>query len=446
MNTSIQKRLLGTTTCVLALFLAITGFVLDRSFTASVVAGAEEQMRLVIYSLMGAVDERDGRLSLDQGVAQPRLTQPDSGLYARVASDIGEVIWTSPSAVTSGVSFPDVDTVPGLFVFSKSNTSTPRFHLSYTVIWEDAIPERVVFSTASDQKPYQASINQFRRSLWIGLGAATLIFVVAQLLALRWGLLPLRTMTQEVRELESGERESLSNAYPKELEGLAANLDRFVVHEQRSRSRYRNALEDLAHSLKTPLAVVRNTLLDEQPDKTLLSEQLDRMQTTVTHQLTKASATGPVVVGRSVPLADLVERLLRALHTAYVERGIEVSTEFARDVAAKGDERDFMEMLGNLLENAFKYTRSQVHVAVTAAPHRDDPARSVAMVIIQDDGPGIPEGLRSEVLRRGKRADEIQSGQGIGLAVVAELVALYHGWLAIGVSDLGGARLELALP
>ncbi len=446
MKTSIQKRLLGTTTCVLALFLAITGFVLDRSFQSSVVTGAEEQMRLVIYSLMGAVEEIDGRLSLPEGVTEPRLQQPDSGLYARVSSDIGEVVWTSPSAVTTAVDFPLVDTVPGDFDFLETSGPLPRFHLSYTVIWEDADPERVVFSTASDQQPYRATINEFRRSLWIGLGAATLIFVLAQLLALRWGLLPLRTMAEEVHELEAGERESLSDSYPRELEGLAENLDRFVAHEQRSRTRYRNALEDLAHSLKTPLAVVRNSLLDETPDKSLLSEQLDRMQTTVTHQLTKASASGPVVVGKSVLLGELVARLLRALDTAYVDRGIEVATDFTEGVAARGDERDFMEMLGNLLENAFKYTSSRVDVRISNAPHRDDPERRVALVVIEDDGPGIAEELRTEVLGRGKRADEIQSGQGIGLAVVAELVGLYHGWLEIGVSELGGARLELALP
>lgn len=442
MNNSIQKRLLITTTCVLALFLTITGWVLDRAFTASVVAGAEEQLRLVIYSLMGSVQENDGRLTFSQGVTEPRLNQPDSGLYAKVANQLGEQIWTSASAVTSSVEFPSVDTQPGLFVFSDLANPVPRFYLSYTVIWEDADTPEVVFSAATDQQPFRVAIAQFRRSLGIGLGAATLLFIVAQLLALRWGLLPLRTMAQEVHELEAGERDSLSAAYPKELEGLAENLDRFVAHEQRSRSRYRNALDDLAHSLKTPLAVVRNSLLDATPDKALVGEQLDRMETTVTHQLSKASASGPVVVGKSVPLGALVERLLRALETAYVERGIAVETRLDPSIEARGDERDFMEMLGNLLENAFKYTRGRVRVSV-AEGHNE---RRVCMVTIEDDGEGIPAALRDEVLHRGRRLDEIESGQGIGLAVVAELVELYHGWLDIGDSDLGGAKLTLALP
>ena len=282
-------------------------------------------------------------------------------------------------------------------------------------------------------------IAQFRQSLGLGLGAATAFFILAQLLALRWGLLPLRRMAGEVSELESGDRERLSDGYPRELTGLAGNLDRFVLHEQRSRARYRNALEDLAHSLKTPLAVVRNSLLEPQPNGALLSEQLDRMETTVTHQLTRASASGPVVVGKSVALASVVERLVRALTTAYAERDIHAELCLDEGVRARGDERDFMEMLGNLIENGFKYTRSAVKISVAGAS-------GWAEVCIEDNGPGIPPALREEVLSRGTRLDEIEAGQGIGLAVVAELVALYEGELEIGESDLGGAAIRLKLP
>jgi len=354
LSKSIQNRLLVTTTCVLGLFLTLTGWILDRSFSASVVAGAEEQLRLVIYSLMGSVEERDGQLLISDNLSEPRLTQPESGLYAKVRDDLATSLWLSPSAVTTGVPFPEVSTEPGLFVFTQVQEPLPRFYLSYTVFWEGVDAEQVVFSVATDQLPFRASIRQFRRSLGIGFGAATLVFIFAQLLALRWGLLPLRTMAEEVHALESGERDALSNGYPRELQGLAHNLDRFVQHEKRSRSRYRNALEDLAHSLKTPLAVVRNSLLDARPDRSLLQDQLDRMENTVHHQLTRASATGPVVVGKSVVLAQVVERLVVALQTAYVDRGIEIEQCLDRGVSARGDDRDFLEMFGNLLENAFK--------------------------------------------------------------------------------------------
>jgi len=435
---SIQTRLLVTTTGVLVLFLTLTGWVLDRSYSASVVASAEEQLRLVIYSLMGSANERDGRLGFDQGLGEPRLSQPESGLYASINDERG-ALWVSPSAVTTSVSFPVVDNQPGLFVFSSSHTPVPRFHLSYMVIWEGVESEEVVFTATTDQLPFRTTIRQFRQSLGLGLGAATVFFIVAQLLALRWGLFPLRRMAGEVSELESGDRERLSERYPRELQGLAENLDRFVVHEQRSRSRYRNALEDLAHSLKTPLAVVRNTLLDKTPNHDLLAEQLDRMESTVTHQLSKASASGPAVVGRPVQLTELIERLLRALQTAYVDRGIGLEMQLGDGVEAKGDERDFLEVLGNVLENAFKYGNSKVRVAA----RRD---RDTCLIVVEDDGAGIPEARRSEVLGRGKRLDEIQTGQGIGLAVVVELLALYGGDLEINDSELGGAAITVSLP
>ena len=198
-------------------------------------------------------------------------------------------------------------------------------------------------------------------------------------------------------------------------------------------------MEDLAHSLKTPLAVIRNAL-ERVPDdpRTLLAEQLDRMQSTVTHQLSRASVTGPVIVGRPVDVAAQVERLLRALATAYRERNVRVSTDLPDPCQVRGDERDIMEMLGNVLENAFKYTRNRVQVSA-----RVDGGLTL---VVEDDGPGIPAEVRRAVLDRGTRADEVQPGQGIGLAVVAELVALYHGALRIEESDLGGARVVLQLP
>jgi two-component system sensor histidine kinase PhoQ len=168
------------------------------------------------------------------------------------------------------------------------------------------------------------------------------------------------------------------------------------------------------------------------------------METTVMHQLTKASASGPVVVGQSVAIGEMVERLLRALQTAYLERGITVQVTADPDVIARGDERDFMEMVGNLLENAFKYTHSQIAITVSLVADAEHGKR--CQIVIEDDGEGIPAAMRSEVLRRGRRLDEIQSGQGIGLAMVAELVELYAGELEIDNSTSGGASVRLYLP
>ena len=183
---------------------------------------------------------------------------------------------------------------------------------------------------------------------------------------------------------------------------------------------------------------LRNALADNNFDRRLLEEQVDRMDTTVGHQLSRASITGPVVVGQSVELRGLIERLLRALAKAYQHKAVDVELRAERPVEVRGDERDLMELLGNLVENAFKYTQSKVLISLTE--------ESVVRVAIEDDGPGIPAPLRERVLKRGARADTVQPGQGIGLSAALELASMYSGPLRIEDSELGGARVVVELP
>lgn len=449
MKAGIQTRLLLITTVVLGSFLSLAGIVLDRSFRASVLAGAEEQLKLVTYSLMGSVQKAGPVLAFGSELPEPRLHQPESGLYAAVTGRDDGAVWQSPSTVITSVHLPPPSWGElGVFEFLEftGTDDVERFVTNYAVIWED---ESVVsFAVATDQRPFLATIRNFRRNLYIGLGAVTLFFVLAQALAVRWGLRPLRVMAGEVRELEEGRRDRLSEAYPVELEGLAENLGRFVAHEERSRSRYRKAMEDLAHSLKTPLAVMRNELAGRSGDggNALVSEQLDRMESTVTHQLNRASVSGPVVVGRLVNVSTLVGRLLRALNTAYREREIQLEIALPDDLSVRGDERDLMEIFGNLLENAFKYTSTRVAISTAQRSSEDHANAAEFVLIIDDDGPGIEASIRDQVLNRGTRADEIQPGQGIGLAMVHELVTAYGGRIAISESRWGGASIRMELP
>ena len=442
MRAGIQTRLFFITTLVLGSCLTLAGYILDRSFKASVLAGAEQQLRLVTYSLMGVVDFASGQVTLSADLPEPRLNQPESGLYASVQMRESVRAWRSPSALTTDVRFPEyvLAMEPGEFLFTEgTDPSAPYYYLSYAVSWGSDDAAVLTFTVAAQTTEFERAVQDFRRNLLLGLTAVLLLFVLAQFFALRWGLSPLRQMAEEVRELEAGGREALSRVYPPELQGLAENLDRFVEHERRSRSRYRNALEDLAHSLKTPLAVVRNALSSSSgPGSSLLREQLDRMESTVHHQLSRAAVRGPVIVGGTVALGTLIERLIRALRTAYVDRDIEVMQQVDPELRVRGDEGDLMEIFGNVLENAFKYTRSRI--AITASK-----VTGGVEVCVDDNGPGIPEHLRQEVLHRGIRADEVQPGQGIGLSVVAELVSLYAGELAIESSPQGGARLRVVL-
>ncbi len=441
MKFGIQSRLLLLTTLVLVSCLSVTGWVLERSFRASVLGGAEEQLRLVIYALMGVAEEADARLVFPETLPEPRLAQPESGLYARVIDQRGEVIWRSPSLSVSSVS--DVEDLAGrgtksagVFAFDGHDD---YFYLSYGVIWEAAQDARFTFQVISDEAPFRREILEFRRSITLGFGAVTLLFILAQFLALSWGLRPLRSMAAQIRELEAGERDRLDNSFPPELQSLANSLDDFVDHEARTRERYRKAMEDLAHSLKTPLAVLRNQLSEQPPEASeLVRDQLDRMDTAVTYQLSRAKVVATARPRHAIDIAPIITRLLQAMQKAYFDKHVKVELNLPSHAKLRGDTGDLMELLGNVIENAFKYCHSKVKISVTSG--------AWVMIQIADDGNGVAEDYRQEVLARGARADTAQSGQGIGLAIVVDLISAYGGRLEISESDLGGALMSIELP
>lgn len=447
MKLGLENRLLLLTGLVLGVSLSLAGWVFDRSFRASILAGAEEQMRLVIFSVMGAVDENEQGLFVGDDASQPRLSLPASGIYAMVSTESEDPLWISPSARLSGVEFPIGfgRLGPGDFRFVDGREiGLDLFFLSYAVIWEASEEIELLFRVGVDSQPFVAQVQQFRRNLWIGLAAVAALLVLVQLVAVRIGLRPVRIMADEVAQMEAGTRQALSGDYPQELTGLASNLDRFVEHETASRARYRNALDDLAHSLKTPLAVLRNELADSTDvDRDLAREQLTRMETTVSHQLSRAVSSGPVVVGHLVNVHSVAQRLARALSKAYSARELQVEIAGDETVAFRGDERDLMELLGNLLENAFKYTHAMVRFDCAATTSSDGLG---VRFWIDDDGPGMPPEQQPELLARGARGDTLAQGQGIGLSVVTELVSMYGGRLRLGASPQGGARVLVELP
>jgi two-component system sensor histidine kinase PhoQ len=429
--------LLATTALVLALSLGLSAWVLDRSFASSLATNAEEQLRLVIFGLMGVVDESGASLTLPDDLSEPRLVRPDSGLYAWVENENGKIVWQSPSARLSGrtlVRFPE-EPSPGTFAFGERGKS---FHLAYTVIWEAAREARFTFRVEADQAPFRAGQTQFRRNLVVGIVLVITLLAIAQYFAVAWGLKPLTTMAENIHELEAGTRTRLGTDHPPELAGLARNLDRFIVHETESRERYRHAMDDLAHSLKTPLAVLRNALGGIERNGGLLEEQLARMESTVRQQLARAMLARPPLLAPSTPLAPQIDRLVRALVTAYASKDVEVERQVDRNVTVRMDETDLMELLGNVLDNAFKYCRGVVRVTVV-------PGQTVTLTI-EDDGAGIDPALRESVLARGVRADTAAPGQGIGLAIVVDLLVSYGGTLALGDSPLGGAAVTVTLP
>ena len=451
---SLHARLTTVTLLVLGGFLGAVGWLLDVQFRGALLDRAHDELLTVAHALLtGATEEAGDRLGF-AAPADPRMNQSSDGLHGFVRSVDGEFLWRSRYLHLAGIEGQRIPTTPGpgesaLALVEPAqagasvagNGDEERLVLGYTVIWESLDDMQMTLWIVDSSGKFASQMRDFRTRMAFAFGAVALAFALIQLVALRWGLRPVRIMAERVRGLERASEaasEGIGDDYPPELAPLARNLNRFVEHERASRDRYRRAMDDLAHGLKTPLAVLRNAFRDLGPTgRDVLDEQVSRMDAAVSHQLTRAAASqGTPRV--AIALAPTATRLARALDRAWPDKSIDVAID-ADEVQVLLDEGDLMEILGNLMENAYKYARSQVRVR----------ARTVGDVVeirIDDDGPGISRSERKNVLERGARADTAAPGHGIGLAVVTELTSIYQGRFAIGTSDLGGASMQLDLP
>lgn len=435
---------------VLAAFLGLTGLTLDRAFQDSAQAAVEERLQAQVYMLLGVVDvDVLQRFTLPKLLPEARFSTPDSGLYADVMDANGNLVWRSPSLLGRALPFFPALRNAGESQFAalQSTAGEPLFVLAFTVSWE-VTPNRYqlyTFRVAESQWNYLEQLSSFRRSLWGWLLAASAVLLAVQGIILRWSLHPLRRVTAEVTEIETGQRLALSSNYPRELTPLTTNLNALVRQGHSMLERYRNALGDLAHSLKTPLAVLRTALDSDTPElRQVLTEQVERMHRTIDYQLQRAAASGPLALTKPLAVASIATRLLDSLAKVYAERSLHLRCEMDAQIVFYGDEGDLMEILGNLLDNACKW--AQREVLIRAWMHERN-QRPELILEVEDDGAGIPSAQIPLLLQRGQRADLRVAGHGIGLAVVRNLVEeVYCGRLEIGVAaQLGGARVRASL-
>jgi two-component system, OmpR family, sensor histidine kinase PhoQ len=319
----------------------------------------------------------------------------------------------------------------------------PRDYLveGFGVSWATGeVPRNYVFVVAEDMTAFNSEVGRFRRSLAVWLGAMGALMLTALVLILAWGLAPLRRVAAEVAAIESGAQAKILGTYPSEIRALTGNLNALLVHEQARQRRLDNALGDLAHSLKTPLAVIKGAMAETDTNG-LVEEQLAHMDNIIAHQLQRARTGGlrTTALAPPVEIRRVAERLVASLSKVYRDKGVRATLSIPNEIRIGGVEGDLMEMLGNLLDNAFKWCRSEVHV-------QGNVENGILVLAIEDDGPGIPPQDAERLLARGARADEAIPGQGIGLAVAREICDAYGGRLTVERSALGGARLCLYLP
>jgi two-component system sensor histidine kinase PhoQ len=299
---------------------------------------------------------------------------------------------------------------------------------------------------ATSLATYNAQISSFRQQLIGWFTGLALLLLATLTLVMRWLSQPMRRLVREIKDVEAGNREQLSEHWPQELTAVTGNLNALIEAERTRIKRYRDTLGNLAHSLKTPLAVMRQSLSDVAPPaKGALDTEIERMTGIIEHQMKRAAASGGALLGQApVDVAPIITELRAALLKVYGNKDLLFG--MAVDPAAQfiGDRADLTELLGNLLDNACKWARGNVRIEVRVDSAAS--SRTALLMFIDDDGPGIAESDRARVLVRGGRADEATPGHGLGLAMVHDTVALYGGQMHIDASELGGARFELKLP
>ncbi len=445
---SLSSRLLLSLTAMLVVFFGVTIAALDKAFKYTAEKAMRDRLEVQVIALLADTEPiGDGELGLPGELHETRLAHPGSGLYAQILAVGGAEVWRSPSLV--GDDIPSLgDLGPGVQQFERLTTRLGRdiYRLKMGVDWvfEDDASRRYVFSVAEDLASFYGQLARFRRALFGWFASLAALLLGTQALILRYALKPLRLAEGEVQAIESGQRELLSDEYPKELVGLTANMNALITTERARLKRYRDTLGNLAHSLRTSLTILRQMLDSGRPIQVdVVEEQVKQMQQIVEHQLRRASVVGSGGIGaRGVVVAPVVEKIRKSLDKVWAGQGRRCDVEI-NDAVFYGDEGDLMEIIGNLLDNAYKWGR---RVRLSACPIVEDDRRPGLNITVEDDGPGIDPELRERVFDRGVHLDEQHAGQGIGLAIVREVAQLYGATVSMGSATLGGAEVTVAFP
>lgn len=435
-----------------AVVLLIAGAIgLTAFYRASVYRGLDDDLAAVMDALI-AYSETDeaGDLSVSRRFADPRFDQVFSGRYWQIASASGEGLTPEARSRSLWDEYLDLPAAeiervlatPGQHqIIQIEGPSQEPLRVMAEAVTLPARENALVFIAAADKTAADRAVRNFSiASAWIlaSFGAALIIALIIQV---RVGLAPLFRMRQSVAKIREGEQDRLAADYPNEIAPLAEELNSLIAHNQEVVERARTHVGNLAHALKTPIAVLLNeSRSGESVRSEIVHRQADAMSRQVDHHLRRARAAARGRAAGAVPMEPVIDDLTRTISRIYAGRGVNISALTGDGLRFRGERQDLEEMIGNLVENAAKWATGQVRVKTSAV---DD---QTFLLQVDDDGPGLAPEQREEALKRGGRLDETAPGTGLGLAIVTDLARAYSGSLELEESALGGLRARLLLP
>ncbi|MFN4024707.1 MAG: ATP-binding protein [Hyphomonas sp.] len=349
-------------------------------------------------------------------------------------------LWDEPVPITPDLIARVVE-MPG--VTHYTNYPGPAEQVSRVAARAIIVENRatpLILVAAADRTPNDEAASRFRNMLVMTMIALFGGVFAAMMVAVRYSLNPLRKLEADVARVRGGEAQKLSGNYPEEVRPLTEELNKLIEHNREVVERARTHVGNLAHALKTPLAVLRNEAKGATQLDDVVRRQSEAMQTNVEHYLKRARmAARAEAIGARTEIRPVLDGLARLLNRLFDARGIEVTIAGGEGGVFRGEQQDFEEMAGNLMENACKWARSEVRVSISDTPE-------ALTLTVEDDGPGLTPEERAGALKRGVRLDETTPGTGLGLSIVTELAELHKGSLELGDAALGGLKATLRFP
>jgi len=424
--------------------LVATGFLLTDLYSRALDTSLSDTLDFHVESLAGALLETGDPQSQDIALADPRFGRPRSGWYWVIRGADGTLENLSSSVV--GIDTPDI---PGPIGVTGRETAImdDSFGTSMRVVERMVTlgPDTYEIVVTGNLSEILELVGNFRGQAFIVLGAVGIMLAMMSFIVARFAMRPVDRLSAAIESVRAGESAAVTGTYPREIAPLAEEVNELLRSNTQIIERARNQVGNLAHGLKTPIAVLRN---EASTQKGALADvvlaESDKMSTMVTTYLERARlAARTSVVGKKADAAMIITRLTRVMSKIHPDIGITLHPHDASLPWFRGDEADLEEIVGNLLDNACKWSAGQVEVRLTAEP--GTPGGQLR-IDIADNGPGLSESDAQKVLRRGVRLDEKTPGSGLGLDIVKELVDVYGGDLALKRSALGGLLVELRLP
>jgi signal transduction histidine kinase len=448
---SLTFRVIALSTVWAVLALIVIATVISTLYRQASERAFDSLLSAHLFNLIGSVSVTDaGQLTGSPDLGDLRFAEPESGWYWSVEPVSGGLAGNLHSiSMTMPLASPPSTEVPFNRDFQRSYTAQGIRDEKIEVFENEFVLDnknRVArFRVMGNRTELENEIAGFQRQLATYLGVFGIGMIAINAAVILFGLQPLRRVRRALALVREGNARRLDGRFPAEIEPLANETNALIENNKRIVERSRTQVGNLAHSLKTPLAVMLNEGRALGGDKgRLIVDQASAMQTQVEHYLQRArvAAQRDSVVYRT-PVGATLKRMVRVVEKLGPGTAVTLAMP-AEEVVFAGEREDLEEIAGNLLDNAMKWARSKVAVSVRPEPGADPASRMFAMTI-EDDGPGIPEDRAREALKRGKRLDETKPGSGLGLAIVSDLVNEYGGKLALERSSLGGLRAVVRL-